>query len=532
MERRLRAPREPALLRAWKLTRSAARPKPERLLFLLMAAWGGAMMALCPHLPMVDLPQHAAQAALLRALLGGGSPWGHLVQLNRFTPYALEYLLTLALPFVPVQIAFTLLLEAAYVGFLLALLAFRRALKGDPRLDLLFIPGFFGFAWEFGFVPFLLAAPFAILFMLAARTHARAPGWRQGLLLSGAGILVFFGHGLTFLFALLAGGLFTLAAAHEQRRLRWRLVLPYLPLVALALAYHFLSPRSVMPDQGMAFRESLDPWGRLNQFFVLPLGLASDAKLFGFLTVGLLSSPWLLGCRLNRSAAGWWVPFGAAVLVFCFAPDDAFNAGYIYQRFALFLLAGYALLFRPGPAPPGGGRLKTVLGLAVLTVGNGAYLGVRTDRLLRFSRESAGIDTVLMGLPPGRRVLDLTSDPGSRAARQPDVYQHYGAWYQACRGGFVDVNFAIHPEPVVRFRPGCAPVLPRGLDGKPSRFQFQPCQAWIYDFIILKGRSAEAGVLAERITGDPACPFDLYAAVDDWRVYQRRARPGPAAPHP
>jgi hypothetical protein len=500
------------------------RPLKERPVFVLMTLWGGAMMWLCRQLPLLDLPQHAAQARLMQDLLAGSSPWGQLVKINLFTPYALEYLLASMLWFLPVNVAFTLILEAAYFGLILTFIAFRRALKGDPKLDFLFIPGFFGFTWQMGFVPFLLAAPLSILFILLARTQARAANWRTGLGLAGCGILLFFSHGLTFLFSLFVGALLTAEVAWERRCVRWRQVAPYLPLLALALVYQALArqdrPTAMDPSVIWGFA----PVGRIVAFFVFPLGEGGDYKLFAGLTLALLLAPWLLGCRLNKSEFGWWAPFTAVVIVFFLAPGHAFNAYYIYPRFAIYILPAYALLFRPGREPSSGGRIRTPLAMAILAVGCGFYLGVRSMRLQGFSRETAQIDSLLRSLPPGKRVLGLMVDRESPAARQPDVYQHYLAWYQAYRHGFVDVNFAAYAAQVVRFRPEGRPAVPAGMESKPMRFQFREDQAWIYDFIIIKGRSPQAAVLAKRVTGDPDCRFDLLDTVEDWKVFGQRAR--------
>ena len=68
-------------------------------LFLLTSAWGMLIFWLAPHPPMIDLPEHAAQVALLRDLLLGQSPWGDLFRINLFTPYLLGYALALPLSF-------------------------------------------------------------------------------------------------------------------------------------------------------------------------------------------------------------------------------------------------------------------------------------------------------------------------------------------------------------------------------------------------------------------------------------------------
>ena len=505
-------------VRPWRRFLSRDRFPMARLLFTLLAVWGGGMMWLCPHLPLIDLPQHAAQASLMRELLNGSSPWESLVQVNLFTPYALEYFLALALAFFPIHVAFTIILEIAYFGFLWALLALRRALKGDPRLDIFFVPGFFGFAWQFGFVPFLVAAPLCVLFLMLARDHARTPTRITGLWLMVCGFLLFFAHGLAFLFALLAGSLLTAEGVLEGRWAPWRLLAPYLPLALLALTYHLLAPQG---EPG-TIRWGLAPVGRLAMFFFLPLGIGKEDKAFALLTLLILTAPWLLGCRLNKRAFGWWVPFTTVVVTFFLVPSSGMGANYIYPRFALFILPTYALLFHPADARSTGNPWRPIMAITLLAVGGALYLGIKTMRLRAFSRETTQIDALIRSLPRGKRVLSLIVARGSEAARNPGAYEHYLLWYQACRSGFVEVNFASYKAQVVRFRPGHRPAVPAGMESRPLAFHFGPHKAWIYDYIIVKGDSADARTLVERVTGDSGCPFTLLTSVNDWKVFGRQ----------
>ncbi|MCW0054006.1 hypothetical protein OIV36_31550, partial [Burkholderia pseudomallei] len=60
-----------------------------RVLFVATVAAAGLLFWLVPHPPMVDLPQHAGQVAILHDLLLGQSPWAPLLRINLFTPYLL-----------------------------------------------------------------------------------------------------------------------------------------------------------------------------------------------------------------------------------------------------------------------------------------------------------------------------------------------------------------------------------------------------------------------------------------------------------
>jgi hypothetical protein len=137
---------------AYRLRRLLEEVEIERLAFVATVLFAGATFWFAPRLPMTDLPQHAGQVAVWHDLLLGTSPWQSLVYVNYFTPYLVGYGAALLLSFVmPVWAALNLLLAFAYYGLVAACVALRARLGGDRRLDWLFLPGFFGYAYSWGF---------------------------------------------------------------------------------------------------------------------------------------------------------------------------------------------------------------------------------------------------------------------------------------------------------------------------------------------------------------------------------------------
>jgi hypothetical protein len=125
---------------------------------------------------------------------------------NYFTPYLVGCGLAVALTFVlPVSAALKLLLALSYYAFVCACLLLRGRMGGDRRLDWLFIPGFFGLAYLYGFFPFLVALPIGLAFIVLAHRHAERPAAASGALLCLVGLVLFFSHGLVFVFANLIG---------------------------------------------------------------------------------------------------------------------------------------------------------------------------------------------------------------------------------------------------------------------------------------------------------------------------------------
>jgi hypothetical protein len=118
----------------------------------------------------------------------------------------------------------------------------RERLGGDRRLDWLFIPGFFGFAYASGFYTFLLAAPIGMLVVLLAHRYAGRPTLAPGVVLFLTDLALFFSHGLVFLFANGIGGIFLLCRQPRLRRLLPAL-LPYAAIALVCVVYALLNLR-------------------------------------------------------------------------------------------------------------------------------------------------------------------------------------------------------------------------------------------------------------------------------------------------
>ena len=125
---------------------------------------------------MVDIPQHAAQLAMLRDLVLGRSAWASDLQIDLATPYFLGYALALPLTLVMSPLAaIKVVLTAAFAGFGLVGRAIGRELYVPAGLDGYYFIPFFGIAWSYGFFTFLVGAPFGLGLIWASLRYARAP---------------------------------------------------------------------------------------------------------------------------------------------------------------------------------------------------------------------------------------------------------------------------------------------------------------------------------------------------------------------
>lgn len=479
---------------------------------------------------MLDLPQHAAQIGLWRDLLMGESAWQEEFRINLFTPYLLGYGVALPLSFViGISAALKLMLSLAYLAFVYLCVKLRERLHADPRLDWLFLLSFFGYAYKWGFFTFIVAAPIGLLFMLFAEEYARGASFRQTLKLLLTGIVLLASHGLVFIYAVAAGFGMHLLRIIEWRNINLRKLAasswPFIALIALCGIYFLVNkkfsadmPTNLTTDIKWDYNVMRIAKGIV--YPVAPFSTVSATLVPAAVMLVMLAAPWLLGLRINWRNPAALVPFGLAVLILGFVPNYAFSTGLLYQRFALFLLPAYAWMFLAAKPvgtseKPGWKKLMVVLLIASTWV----LLAQHSVRSLRFSDESADIDSIIAQLEPKQRALMMVFDPNSEADGDFKVYVHYPAWYQAEHGGLVDFNFAWFPPQVVRYRPDRLPAVEPGFEWNVDKFSWHQHRGGDYRYFVVRHSDALPANLFEGAPCQPA----LLVEKGKWSVFERRS---------
>lgn len=496
-------------------------------LFALTVAWGALVFWLAPHPPMLDLPQHAAQVTLLRDLLLDQSPWAAYFHINWLTPYIIGYGLALPLAMImPVAAALKLLLSLAYIAFVCLCVKLRRHFSADVRLDWLFLLGFFGFAYTWGFFTFLIATPIGLWFILLADRYANQPSTSRAFGIAIVGLVLLASHGLMFLFAVGAG--FFLLLAHT-RKLR-SLLLALWPYVILGLACigYFLISREV--SSGLNLGESLSdavmweagplriPKMLLYSVEANPQGV-STLILLAAVAI-MLAAPWLMGLRIDWRHRSSWLPFAFVLAIMLLVPTYAFKTQFLYQRFALFLMPAYAWMFTRQTAAGSGGaarRQGEKWALPALILICWITLGLHSVRTLQFGRETADIDSLMAAVEPGQRALMLVFNRDSAADHNIKIYAHYPAWYQAEEEGLVDFNFAWFPPQIVRYRPDHTPKVLPGFEWHPERFDWEEHGGENYRYFFVR----PSPQMPTRLFDGAACPPQLLLRRGSWEVYER-----------
>ena len=473
---------------------------------------------------MVDLPQHAAQIALWKDILLGNSEWSWLVEVNLFTPYLLGYVSGLVMSFfMPVAVALKLLLTIAYFAFVICCILLRKSFGGDRRLDWLFIVPFFGFAYSWGLYTFLLSCPAGLFFVWIANGYSVRKSVGFGLALSILSVLLFFSHGLIFLFAN-AIGVSVLALRARGARRFLVLLLPYVVPGLLCAAYYFmrlrLDPSVVVVEDGggIAWGSYVD---RVKLLLFPPIGSARTYPWLAFQVPLCLVLPLVLGSRLNRHSLPSFVPMAIFLVSWFAVPNSAMGTTALIERFQIFFLPFYALLFAKGPVA-GGWRSRLALGRpqlgpVLVFLSTIVWLGGFANKQLAFRQEEADFDVVMSAARPGQRALSLVLEPFSKASGSYH-YVHFPLWYQAERQGFVDFNFAYFLPVIVRFRPGLVPPDATFGGFWPQQFDWQRNQGWKYRYFFV--RNAGPGTTPADLFPEGTCRPSLVKTSGSWSLYE------------
>jgi hypothetical protein len=264
-------------------------------------------------------------------------------------------------------------------------------------------------------------------------------------------------------------------------------------------------------------------WARIAKFFVYIWGSRQDWPI-AVVGLALFALPIVVRARLQRDARAY-APMTALALCWVAAPTVANSVAFLFDRFAVFTLPAFALMWAPGSeqATPST-KARRALAAAVPLI-CASFLGVRLIHFLRFAQESAPFERVIAAARPNERALAMIFDRGSDAANSDSAYMHYALWYQAERGGLVDFNFAWLLPQMVRFRPGRYPAVSPEFESDPGGRQWRIPADDTYDVIVRK-----ADMRSVRPPSISRCPVRLLAHEGSWSLYGRVPCPAAEAP--
>ena len=314
-------------------------------LFLLAIALTIAPLWLVTYLPMVDLAQHAAQITSLQELLAGNPLFEKEFEINWFTPYVVTYVLLFLLGTVfSLPIATKIVVSAVVVGMPMMTGALLRETGGDERLRWLVIPGSISFAFYWGFLSFMVAAVLGLFFVLRTIQYERDPSIQKGLILAALSVVLFFTHVLLLGFASLLCLAYILGGNFRNPKRLFLLAVPYTAAIPIIVAWGIVtySGETYVQDAPVVF-------GAFSQRLVYALSQPTGIDFVRMLpttivALSLYLSPILLGCRPTRDLRRWLM-FAVVLVVFFAFPSYAFRTAFLFERFGMFLLPFWVLVW-------------------------------------------------------------------------------------------------------------------------------------------------------------------------------------------
>lgn len=493
---------------------------PRPLLYLLLL---GALLSLFllwgfDPLPVVDLPQHAAQIALLFTIDDPGFPFHGQYQLNYFTPYLLAYLLAAAFALVlPIPLALKATLTLIGGLWLWALWRFLRCFGTHPSWVLLAFPLFFGLSFLWGFLNYLLAVPLVLLLLesaygLGRRVEVAAAGDRElrqiGVRLALLGILTFFAHGMACLFALAIAGLVYLVLAGS-----WRAVLrgiwAFVPPALVAITWTLMSAEVGGKIRFLGLADRLGIHRRLLGDHLDVEAAAWSLALLLLGAVTLFTQRQHLVALPRREAWARRLPLLCTLIYLAAMPEYLAPLAFAGSRFIVFVPI-FAAGWLGSELPSLQRRL-----LPVLTLGWLLVLLVRFDD---HRREMRSLEPVFEALPENGRLLSLRIGESRNAFRIP-LALHQPVWYTIRKGGQVDFSFAFFRTELVRYRADRQPQIPEGMAHAPWMFDVPKLVGDYYDYwLIFAPPEAE-------FQGLPENGFELRVNSGPWWLYETRKTP-------
>jgi hypothetical protein len=460
-------------------------------------------------LPVVDLPQHAAQIATWVRWDAHVPEVVGRYELNFRTPYLLAYPLARALsPLVGAVVALKLVVWLAVLGNQLALAGLARRLGHDPWLALFGVVTAMGLCFYFGFISFMLAMPLAVWSLSLALGHARRPSLRSGVLLATSLCLMLTAHGVAFVMGLGSVGILLLRG---EGALVKRLA-PLTAPILLAVTWFAPGPASQRIG-GDAF--DLTP-RRLLDLPALLVGMgATDHYAFALGLLVLAVTARALRGRLSRSPERV-LPLALLLVAYVLFPAMFRGIVLLHTRLPCFLLPLWLLAVEPVAKKPKDTRPRVPVAIAATILVWATVLGVR---LVAYNHEAAEFHALEAKLPTGLAIRPLVFDRNTRVFPGVPAYLHYPAYYYVEKGGTQGYSFAMYPLSVVRLRPEVRATMQGGAEWRPELFRREEIAEYDY-FLVRSERDRGAELFG-------SAPVALDVRVGSWWGY-KRVSDGPA----
>lgn len=467
------------------------------------------------YLPMIDLPQHAAQATLLVDLIKGQSSFSDIVEINFLTPYWIAYgPLALLTVFFDIEISLKLFISLVLIGYFYSVKSFYKNTGTPFELAILSLPLFFGFSYDWGFLTFISSVPIGLYYLSLISKNLEKIDNRSFLVKASLlGLFLFLSHALGFVFFIFLGFLMQISHKIQKKNLNLTpFIYPYILFFLLLLSFiQKQDPLANYYSYGDQFFVYSSGQNRLLELFIYPWSSIHDNHTL-IVSLTILFLPFLLGFRLSKKPLKY-IYFASSITIWFCLPHYFNNVFFIYQRFSFVIIIIYFTLFENSKHIGFPSQLylrKFITPTLALLLLHKPLLDIYL-----FNQETSGFKGFLEQVSPRKRVLSLVFDKQSSKIANPNMYLHFPLWYQAGHSGFVEYNFAWFSPQVVRFINGEVSEMKPGSEWMPHLLgSINNCK--FFDGVII--RSLKKDVPDNLLIGE--CEFKFAHSDNSWLYFK------------
>jgi len=478
---------------------------------------------------MVDLPQHAAQISLFLNLGNPDFPFSNEFQLKIFTPYLLGYALIAAVtPLLGIVSASKLIIWLALAAFPLASRFLLRQAGADPYWAWLTFPLLYGFAYQWGLLNFLIAAPIGIFFLALVWRQENPPEMRSAFLVVLMLYVLFFSHALIMaLFSLIALVYWLLSSTRLRDFVRraWPLA-ALIPIILVWLIVTSKHPQTQRPPGwDLSWTRSTDSYyiyianwvdpnepgfGRLTGFIPRLLGVRPSAA-FTLTGLFLFALPVLTGGSFANPRLRI-IPVLSITLALLFLPSYLFGNAYTFQRFTLFSLPLFLIMI---DAPKRPTRIQQYIRLLAPLIAF-TWISFASFNAMKFDNESDGFETILSKMEANKRAISLVFARDDERSIAP-TFLHFPAWYSALNSGITNPSFAqFYGMPLI-YKTSYTASVDSGFEWGPHQFDWQTHEGYRYDYFVARS-PVDHGAFLFRTS---PCRISLMEHSGQWWLYRR-----------
>ncbi|AMQ91954.1 hypothetical protein ACT74_04780 [Aggregatibacter actinomycetemcomitans] len=497
----------------------------ERNLFYLVLLVTVLFLFYPPYLPMVDLPQHAAQVVMLDDLFKQQSKWSDLVQLNWDTPYLTGYFVWwLLYQFTDIVTSSKLLVVFIFLFNVWAVFLLRKSFQAESILEWAAITSFFGFAFQWGFVTFLLAIPIGILFFLSNKNWLETKKYRYFIGIVLLGILSYCSHVLIFSFFCFISYGYFLAIHFRQESYKAGggviFTLPYLLFAIILIRY--LGKTDLLQFKDYSENYVFLPfWYKVFTLIYYPWNM-DYAVLYNVAWIVFFILPSYMGYTLTKDIKRY-IPFIGFLILWFSLPHALNQTAFIYERFSIFMLPFYYLIFEKRSIKKNNGNIiffnLMFFIFVFLLMGKVYYNNIQFNN----DPNMRAYSKIIESMQSQKRILTLFSQSSETSGllTSSTEYLHFGSWYQAQKHGWSDFNFAVYSPQIVRFKPNKMPNISSrsGVVNKDWIISLDNCKD--YDYLLMKTKESPT-MISTWLAENPRCKtFILENQQQDWLLFKK-----------